>query len=215
MADDLIRYDILAANALRGVVRTVLIEVAATGLPGEHHFFINFDTTHPDVRISSVLRARYPKEMTIVMQHQFWDLHISESQFEVGLSFGGVPEKLVVPFAALKGFFDPSVNFALQFEPPVDEKKLAEVEKGPEAEVISVMSSLPPARETDTESIVKPIKKADDKKPDTKPGPDTKAESGNKPDEKPAKGKSSAKENKEEKTETGAEIVSLDSFRKK
>lgn len=117
MADDLIRYDVLVQDALRGVVRTVMREVAESGLPGEHHFYIAFDTTAPGVRISSRLRQQHPEEMTIVLQHQFWDLSVSDHGFEVGLSFGGVPERLLVPFAAVKGFFDPSVQFGLQFDP--------------------------------------------------------------------------------------------------
>jgi hypothetical protein len=116
MAEDLIRYDILAQDALRGVVRKVLSEVSRTGLPGEHHFFISFMTRAPGVRISSRLLQQYPEEMTIVLQHQFWDLTVTEHAFEVGLSFSGVPERLLVPFTALKGFLDPSVQFGLQFD---------------------------------------------------------------------------------------------------
>ncbi|MBJ3775518.1 SspB family protein [Acuticoccus mangrovi] len=117
MADDLIRYDVLVQDALRGVVRKVMREVADGGLPGEHHFYIAFDTSAPGVRMSSRLRQQHPEEMTIVLQHQFWDLAVSDHGFEVGLSFGGVPERLLVPFAAVKGFFDPSVQFGLQFDP--------------------------------------------------------------------------------------------------
>jgi hypothetical protein len=116
MAEDLIRYDILAQDALRGVVRKVLSEVARTGLPGEHHFFISFATKAPGVRISSRLLDQYPEEMTIVLQHQYWDLAVTDTAFEVGLSFNNVPERLLVPFAAIKGFADPSVQFGLQFE---------------------------------------------------------------------------------------------------
>jgi hypothetical protein len=116
MAQDLIRYDVLVQEALRSVVRKVLSEVAKTGLPGEHHFYVSFDTGHPGVRISGRLRQRYPSEMTIVIQHQFWDLQVTEHWFEVALSFSGVPEKLHVPFSAVKGFVDPSVEFGLQFE---------------------------------------------------------------------------------------------------
>ena len=116
MTQDLIRYDVLVQDALRGVVRKILSEVAQTGLPGQHHFYISFDTQHPGVRLSSRIRARYPEEMTIVLQHQFWDLTVTDHGFEVGLSFSGIPEKLLVPFVAVKGFFDPSVQFGLQFE---------------------------------------------------------------------------------------------------
>ena len=118
MAEDLIRYDVLAQDALRGLVRKVLSEVAQTGMPGEHHFFITFDTQHPGVRISSRLKAQYPTEMTVVLQHQFWDLAVTDAAFEVGLSFKGVPERLHVPLRAISGFVDPHASFGLKFDPP-------------------------------------------------------------------------------------------------
>ena len=117
MADDLIRYDVLAQDALRGVLRKVLSEVAKTGLPGEHHFYITFATNAPGVRISTRLIEQYPEDMTIVIQHHYWDLTVTEHAVEIGLSFNGVPERLLVPFSAIKAFVDPSVQFALQFEP--------------------------------------------------------------------------------------------------
>ena len=117
MATDHIRYDVLARDALRGVLRRVLTDAAAHGLPGDHHFFITFLSKAEGVKISPRLLAQYPEEMTIILQHQFWDLTVTEDRFEVGLSFGGVPERLVVPFHAIKSFFDPSVQFGLQFEP--------------------------------------------------------------------------------------------------
>ena len=117
MATDHIRYDVLARDALRGVLRRVLTDAAEHGLPGEHHFFITFLSTAEGVKLSPRLLAQYPEEMTIILQHQFWDLVVTEDRFEVGLSFGGIPERLVVPFAAIKSFFDPSVQFGLQFEP--------------------------------------------------------------------------------------------------
>lgn len=116
MAVDHIRYDLLTQEALRSVVRRVLIDAAKNGLPGEHHFFISFDTRNAGVRISPRLRGQYPEEMTIVLQHQFWDLTVADESFDVGLSFGGVAERLHVPFDAIKGFFDPSVQFGLQFQ---------------------------------------------------------------------------------------------------
>jgi uncharacterized protein len=116
MPEDLMRYDQLAQNALRGVVREALRHVHRSGLPGEHHFYIAFDTRHPGVSISEKLLQRYPREMTIVIQHQYGDLLITEDLFQVVLSFDQVPEKLVVPFSAVKGFLDPSVQFGLQFE---------------------------------------------------------------------------------------------------
>ena len=116
MAVDHIRYDILTQDALRGVVRQVLTDAAKKGLPGEHHFFITFDTKAPGVRLSARMREQYPEEMTIVLQHQFWDLKVSDDNLEVGLSFGGVPENLLVPLESIKSFFDPSIQFGLQFE---------------------------------------------------------------------------------------------------
>ncbi|RFC62617.1 hypothetical protein DYI37_15375 [Fulvimarina endophytica] len=116
MSQDLIRYDVLAQDALRGVIRKVLGEVAKTGLPGEHHFFITFLTSASGVRISSRLREKYPDLMTIVVQHQYWDLSVTENAFEIGLSFSDIPEKLLVPFSAVRGFYDPSVNFELEFD---------------------------------------------------------------------------------------------------
>ncbi len=113
---DHIRYDLLTQQALRSVVRNVLTDAAKKGLPGEHHFYISFDTRADGVRLSDRIKAQYPEQMTIILQHQFWDLEVDEDGFSVGLSFGGVPEKLQVPFEAMKGFFDPSVQFGLQFE---------------------------------------------------------------------------------------------------
>jgi hypothetical protein len=117
MATDLIRYDVLARDALRGVLRRVLTDAAEHGLPGEHHFFITFLSTADGAKLSPRLLAQYPEEMTIILQHQFWDLVVTEDRFEVGLSFGGIPERLVVPFAAIKSFLDPSVHFQLEFPP--------------------------------------------------------------------------------------------------
>src|SRR3954463_8522278 len=116
MATDHIRYDILVQDAMRSLVRTVLTDAARKGLPGDHHFYVSFDTQAEGVRLSQRLRAQYPAEMTIVLQHQFWDLLVNDDGFELGLSFGGVPERLGVPFAAIKGSAAPSVQFAVQFE---------------------------------------------------------------------------------------------------
>jgi hypothetical protein len=116
MSKDLIRYDLLVQDALKGVVRKVLGDAAKDGLPGEHHFYISFRTDFPGVRISPRLREKYPEDMTIVLQHQFWDLILTDNSLEVGLSFSGVPERLFVPYDAVTGFFDPSVQFGLKFE---------------------------------------------------------------------------------------------------
>ncbi|MBR0799296.1 hypothetical protein JQ615_28305 [Bradyrhizobium jicamae] len=116
MATDHIRYDVLARDALRGVLRRVLTDAAEHGLPGEHHFYITFLSTAEGVKLSPRLLAQYPEEMTIILQHQFWDLVVTEDRFEVGLSFGGIPERLTVPFAAVTRFLDPSAPFDLQFD---------------------------------------------------------------------------------------------------
>jgi uncharacterized protein len=115
MAVDHIRYDLLTQDALRGVIRAVLTDAAVRGLPGDHHFFITFDTRIDGVRLSARLKASYPEEMTIVLQHQFWDLTVGDDDFAVGLAFNGIPERLHVPFKAVKAFLDPSVQFGLQF----------------------------------------------------------------------------------------------------
>ncbi len=166
MADDQIRYDILAQDALRGVVRKVLSEVARTGLPGEHHFYISFRTHAPGVRISSRMLEKYPEEMTIVLQHQYWELKVDEHAFEVGLSFGGVPERLFVPFTAVKGFVDPSVQFALQFEPVptdavADAATIAEAEQEPEIPAILQRTADGPSEPQRDQKPAKPAK-ADD-----------------------------------------------------
>ena len=177
MADDHIRYDILAQEALRGVMRKVLAEVARTGLPGNHHFFITFLTGAPGVRISSRLRERYPEQMTIVIQFQYWDLKVSDTGFEIGLSFSDIPEKLEVPFSAVRGFYDPSVNFELEFDARGEPAEAGAPEK--------------------TEPVLQPVAEA---KPAAKKKPAaTKKET---PPAEPAAGK-------------GAEVVSLDAFRKK
>jgi hypothetical protein len=111
MSEDKIRYDILAGEALRGLIRTVLQRVQKRGLPGEHHFYITFDTRAPGSILSKRLKDQYPEEMTVVLQYQFWDLMVYDDRFEVKLSFNTIPERLVVPFAAIKSFYDPSVQF--------------------------------------------------------------------------------------------------------
>ncbi|WP_421694746.1 SspB family protein [Aestuariivirga sp.] len=129
MPEDLMRYDLLAQNALKGVVREALRIAEGPGLPGEHHFYIAFNTRHPGVQISEKLLQRYPREMTIVLQHQYWNLRVMEDRFEVELSFDNVPEHLIVPFDAVKGFLDPAVQFGLQFETQAAERRPREVEQ--------------------------------------------------------------------------------------
>ncbi len=111
-----IDYEALVQEALRGLVRAVLLRVAQSGLPGSHHFYIAFDTQAPGVTISRRLKERYPTEMTIVLQHRFWDLEVNDDGFEVKLTFDSIPERLVVPFRAIKVFYDPSVPYVHQFE---------------------------------------------------------------------------------------------------
>lgn len=111
-----LKYDALVEDALRGVVRQVLAHVAERGLPGDHHFYISFRTGHPGVDIPEHLRARYPNEMTVVLQYQFWGLEVGPEAFGVTLSFSEVPERLTIPFAAVTAFADPSVRFGLQFD---------------------------------------------------------------------------------------------------
>lgn len=161
---DHIRYDLLTQQALRGVVRQVLVDAAKKGLPGEHHFYISFDTQAEGVRLSERLRAQYPEQMTVILQHQFWDLAVNETGFEVGLSFGGIPEKLVIPFSAIKGFFDPSVQFGLQFE-----EGTAEADEAPAA----TQANKPAAVSTPT-AVPKPAPIAvPDTPAEPKPAPST------------------------------------------
>ena len=151
MATDLIRYDVLASDALRGVLRRVLADAAEHGLPGEHHFFITFLSTAEGVKLSPRLLAQYPEEMNIILQHQFWDLVVTEDRFEVGLSFGGIPERLVVPFVAIKSFLDPSVPFQVEFQPT---EAVAEAPTG-NLLTVPVPSALPvpaPAAENKSEN---------------------------------------------------------------
>ena len=188
---DHIRYDLLTQQALRGVVRSVLVDAAKNGLPGDHHFYIAFDTRAEGVVIPDRLKAQYPEQMTIILQHQFWDLKVTEDGFEVGLSFGGVPTKLGVPFEAVKGFFDPSVQFGLQFEEVGDEEGERPApanasEKG--AGRPPLIASAPPAPAPAT--------------PAAAPAPPKTAVAPEQPEpEPPATG--------------GAEVVRLDRFRKK
>lgn len=125
-AEPTIDYEALAQDAMRGVVRTVLTQAAKQGLPGEHHFYVSFDTSASGVVLSKRLKDKYPAEMTIVLQHRFWDLSVTDDGFEVKLTFDGIPERLVVPFAAIRVFFDPSVRYGLQFEDPNIEPEAGE-----------------------------------------------------------------------------------------
>ena len=152
MPEDLMRYDQLAQNALRGVVRDALRRVEKSGLPGEHHFYIAFNTKFPGVDIGERMAQRYPREMTIVIQHQYENLVVREDRFEVELSFDNIPEKLVIPFNAVKGFLDPAVQFGLQFE------------------VVSVEAASDSEKKTLKPSVVK-LNPVDDGPESAEPGP--------------------------------------------
>ena len=207
---DLIRYDLLVQDALRGVVRQVLSDVARNGLQGEHHFFITFKTATPGLRLSNRMRERYPDEMTIILQHQFWGLAVTEAGFEVGLSFNNMPERLFVPYAAITMFQDPSVTFGLKF----DVKDAGVTTDQPaKPSLIDAPKSLPGRRVLATvepdgagRGPMEPALKQDDKPKVEKPA------------ETPAKSKPVlAKVSDEEggAAGSGTKVVSIDSFRKK
>ncbi len=121
MATDLIRYDLLVQDALRSVVRKVLADTARNGLVGEHHFNIAFKTQAPGVVAPAAVKQRFPDEMSIILQHEFWDLVVTQDAFEVSLNFSRKPERLIVPFDSITGFTDPSVPFGFKLEPRVSE----------------------------------------------------------------------------------------------
>jgi hypothetical protein len=201
MSTDLIRYDLLVQEALRGVVRKVLTDAAREGLPGEHHFYISFRTDAPGVRVPTRMKEKFPDEMTIILQHQFWDLIVGEERFEVGLSFSNVPEHVVVPFDALTGFFDPSVQFGLKFEvQEVIEEGANDTEPTPAPAPLPVPSK--PAAAKLAREAEKP------------------RGAGSEPAEKAATKSTKAKAKDAEKTEGAAtpadtKVVSIDAFRKK
>jgi len=198
MSVDHIRYDLLTQQALRAVVRRVLSDVAKVGsLPGEHHFYVTFDTRAPGVRLSARMREQYPEEMTVVLQHQFWDLAVSDAHFEVALSFNGVSEKLHVPFEAIKGFFDPSVQFGLQFEPQGEAASAAE--KPAAVEKKEARPRRKPVTEEDAPAAVGPAEPA---RPAPKKSPVALVAKDEAPPEP-------------DKPNGGAEVVRLDRFRKK
>jgi hypothetical protein len=199
MVSDLIRYDLLVQEALRNVVRKVLTDTVKEGLRGDHHFFITFRTKAPGLRLSERMRTRYPEEMTIILQHQFWDLSVNDQAFEVGLSFGGVPERLLIPFDALTAFSDPAAEFGLKFEPRAEaddaDKPTGTVTKLPSG---AGPKLVPPEAEEPADPV--PVKA----KPAPKPKRDETAKSAAKISEKAA-----------DPAESDAKIVSIDAFRKK
>lgn len=190
MVQDMLRYDILAQEALRGVIRKVLAEVAKAGLPGNHHFFITFLTGAPGVRISSRLREKYPEQMTIVIQHQYWEMLVTDQLFEIGLSFGDIPEKLVIPYSAIRGFYDPSVNFELEFDVSIVEP---EGDNDSEATIAELEVLEPQPLKTETPKAPRKAS-AKTKKADAEKQPEAEESTENKP---------------------SADVVSLDAFRKK
>jgi uncharacterized protein len=206
MAADHIRYDLLAQEALRGVLRKVLTDAAKHGLPGDHHFFVTFDTGAEGVRLSQRMRAQYPKEMTIVLQHQFWDLVVSEEAFEVGLSFGGVPERLAVPFAAVKQFLDPSVEFGLQFE---------QIGTAPEPDAKAGPQPAAPKRGREAEVGESGTARREGKSRRTTPAVPAVPLPANPPTPAPAAAGDKASNKPVEPATGGGEVVRFDRFRKK
>ena len=234
-----IDYEALAQDAMRGVVRTILTKVAKTGLPGDHHFYISFDTLAAGSSISKRLKEKYPEEMTIVLQHRFWDLVVTEDRFEVKLTFDGIPERLVVPFSAIKVFFDPSVRYGLQFEAPdfgpdalAHPQSGQDEQPGPPMDERQGRGGATPIRPTTTRSVSErkpraPRKARNDKgageiptaiEP-TRPNPPSRL-----PDQKPervpaakADAPAAAPSNGAPSSMPagGAQVVSLDAFRKK
>jgi hypothetical protein len=152
MAVDLMRYDLLVQDALRGVVRKVLGDMARDGLVGEHHFYITFRTHARGVRLSSRMRELYPDEMTIILQHQFWDLSVSDHAFEVGLSFKNVPEMLHIPFDAITRFSDPAAGFDLEFKLDVETGETSANDAGAPAEIAAADSAKPKDAEAPREA---------------------------------------------------------------
>jgi hypothetical protein len=192
MSTDYIRYDLLVQDALRSVVRKVMAETARSGLPGDHHFNIAFKTQAPGVVIPPAMRQRYPDEMAIILQHEFWDLEVGADAFEVSLNFSRRPERLTIPFDAITGFSDPSVPFGFKLEPRVAE-------------------DAPPESSAPASVVRGPAKRAE-------PQPPAGAAPGAKPSPPPAAPKPPDGAPKTPvKTPTGeaAKVVSIDAFRKK
>ena len=210
MSTDLIRYDLQVQDALRGVVRKVLADAARDGLPGEHHFYITFRTHAPGVKLSNRLLEQYPEEMTIILQYQFWDLKVNEDGFEVGLHFKNVPERLQVPFDALAGFYDPSVQFGLKFESQGEDtddfgdEDEETIEVGPVANPPrpTSLTDKPKLRGAGSEPDIAPAKLA----PARKPAVERNADAA----EPPVAGQESKDGAKQE-----SKVVSIDAFRKK
>ena len=195
-----IDYGGMMHRAMQRLIADVLQAVATEGLPGDHHFFITFDTRDSGVEMADWLRERYPEEMTIVLQHQFWDLVVTDHAVEVGLSFGGIPERLLVPFTAVKGFFDPSLQFGLQFEV----RDESEAEDDDDEVVAEDVETAPDAAAKPAGPRIVPTEPS--RIPEIKPEP------------KPAVAaapESPPSDRKTEEPPPSATVISMDSFRKK
>ncbi len=213
MSQDLMNYDRMTQLALRGVVRDSIRRVIRDdGLPGAHHFYITFLTRYPGVDIDETLAKKYPEEVTIVIEHQFWDLKAEPNHFEVTLKFGGVPKFLSVPYLAITRFHDPSVGFAMQFDPPEEMKDspptLARLKPGTAPKPKPVKKARPGKDSRKPLNLKKrdPLQSTNPKGPVAQPSSATPDPTGAKSPKNPVKTDNSQNKNK---------VVSLDSFRKK
>ncbi len=201
MSQDLMNYDRMTQLALRGVVRDAIRRVIREdGLPGAHHFYITFLTRYPGVDIDESLAKKYTEEVTIVLEHQYWDLKAHDDSFEVTLKFGGVPKYLSVPYTAITRFHDPSVGFAMQFDPP--EEMSDAVEAKPKTPLtLAKLNPEPAAKPNSSPQAVKST-------PKPKKNPE-------KPKAEKSKGAAKKGAKKDEKQDDANKVVSLDAFRKK
>lgn len=224
----MIDYEALQQDALRGIVRAALQQIAKTGLPGEHHFYISFMTQAPGVVLSKRLKEKYPHEMTIVLQHRFWDLIVSDDRFEVKLTFDGVPERLVVPLSAIKVFIDPSVHFGLQFEDATDRPQTAARRSVSMDAAYDAVSGVRPdsPRATLTKKPRSPRKPRAEKEaaPEVAPAGADISFNDTPPQPEPASAASAKMSSQEDEAKeaaqggedkSGSKVISLDSFRKK
>jgi hypothetical protein len=212
MSQSLFNYDEMVQNALRGVVREILQQVVDHGLPGAHHFYIAFRTRAPGVMIPRHLQERYPDDMTIVVQHRFWGLEVHDDHFVIGLSFNHKPERLEIPFAAVVGFVDPSVQFALQFQDdPIGEDEAHDDDGAGDMLDFPAFDAV-----TSTDSAANHEDEADPKAPGRKPGKSSKSPKAA-PNKNTAKSKSGANKTDETGGKSGGDdnVVTLDAFRKK
>jgi len=150
---DTIDYGNLMHRAMRGLIQEVLAKIAKTGLPGNHHFFVTFDTMHPDVEIADWLSDRYPGEMTVVIQHWFANLEVTDEGFTITLNFGDNPETLYIPYDAIKTFVDPSVEFGLRFE--TQDEQPTEIAEAPMQEMVEPDDTPPARKEAEVVSLDK------------------------------------------------------------